>query len=50
MDIQEVLSGTEELCEEFNSHHKSSHDAFDDVSATAELLMRAIREKIAGKD
>ena len=36
----------EELSEEFNVSHKSSHDAFDDVSATAELLMRAIREKM----
>lgn len=36
----------EELSEAFEVGHKSSHDAFDDVSATAELMMRAVREKL----
>ena len=34
------------LGEHFNVSHKSSHDAFDDICATGELLMYAIREKL----
>ena len=34
------------LCQEFAAAHKSSHDAFDDIMATADILMYALEHDI----
>lgn len=36
----------EYLGEAFHVKHKSSHDAFDDICATAEILIHAVREQV----